>query len=95
MLVVRVASSVAGNRVAIGAVPEVKTKPAGRTFKSEYIAAIVPIYAENEFDAKNILKHSNLPSDPTKEQIINWAKAYRAGRDGGLSVADAATKANG
>lgn len=73
---------------------EVKTKTNGRTIKQEAIAAIVPLYAENDFEAKGMLKHSNLPNNPSKEQVIEWAKVYRAARDSGLTVEAAAEKAN-
>jgi len=73
---------------------DVKKSTTTRTIKPEVISSLVPLYAENDFEAKGMLKHSNLPNNPTKEQAIEWAKVYRAGRDGGLSVEAAAEKAN-
>lgn len=67
----------------------------GRTIKEDWINATIPLYFQNDFQAKNALKKSNLPNNPTKEQVVEWAKHYRGYRDSGLDSDPAAAKANG
>ena len=72
-------------------------KPAksnGRTIKDAFIEATIPVQFDNLFEAKNALKKSNLKDQPTKDQVVDWAKRYRAWRDSGLDSDPAAEKAN-
>lgn len=51
-------------------------------------------YAENDFEAKNMLEHSIIPRNSGDVVVTSWAKYYRAARDEGKEVVEAAQIAN-
>jgi hypothetical protein len=72
------------------AAPERKSYPG--VWVKELIASK---YAENAFDATGMLNKSNLDeTTSTLEQVVAWAKNYRAWRDGGKTPDEAAALAN-
>ncbi len=66
-----------------------------QTYHHDVIIAIVAArHAENDFSAKGMLAHSNLPVTVGSQVATSWAKYYRASRDEGKKVDEAANIAN-
>jgi len=84
--------------------PEPERKPARKpkngngnhSWPARHVQAILCEHlAENAHQAVGMLNKSNLTDDASPMEVISWARAYRAERDGGAASDRAAETANG